>query len=51
LELWVLEMHVRRPDRRFGAFFEDLLVEDDAIQALAFTQAPALPTDLGVRRS
>jgi len=25
---WVLEIHLRDPQRRFGAFFEDLLLED-----------------------
>jgi hypothetical protein len=25
---WVLEIHLRDPERRFGAFFEDLLLED-----------------------
>jgi Xaa-Pro aminopeptidase len=30
--LWVLEIQIRHPDRPFGAFFEDLLVEDDELQ-------------------
>jgi Xaa-Pro aminopeptidase len=27
--LWVLEIHIRHPVRRFGAFFEDMLLDDD----------------------
>jgi methionyl aminopeptidase len=30
--LWVLEIHIRHPERRFGAFFEDLLIDDDELQ-------------------
>ncbi|MBW7945230.1 MAG: aminopeptidase P family protein [Sphingomonadaceae bacterium] len=26
-QLWVLEMHIRHPERRFGAFYEDLLLD------------------------
>lgn len=26
-ELWVLEMHIRHPERPFGAFYEDMLLE------------------------
>ncbi len=26
-DLWVLEIQIRHPERRFGAFFEDLLLE------------------------
>jgi Xaa-Pro aminopeptidase len=26
--LWVLEIHIRHPNRRFGAFFEDMLLDD-----------------------
>ena len=26
--LWVLEIHVRSPDMKFGAFFEDMLLDD-----------------------
>ncbi|AXT45472.1 MULTISPECIES: M24 family metallopeptidase [Chromobacterium] len=26
--LWVLEIHIRHPSRPFGAFFEDMLLED-----------------------
>ena len=29
---WILEIQVRHPDRNFGAFYEDLLVEDDLLQ-------------------
>ncbi len=35
--LWVLEIHIRHPERKFGAFFEDLLIEDDALQQLPVT--------------
>jgi len=31
--LWVLEIQIRHPDRPFGAFFEDLLLYDDVLQA------------------
>ncbi len=34
--LWVLEIQIRHPDRPFGAFFEDMLIEDDRLQALSF---------------
>ena len=27
--LWVLEIHIRHPSAAYGAFFEDLLLEDD----------------------
>lgn len=27
-ELWVLEMHIRHPIRPFGAFYEDMLIDD-----------------------
>jgi methionyl aminopeptidase len=30
---WVLEIQIRHPERNFGAFFEDLLLEDDRLQA------------------
>jgi methionyl aminopeptidase len=30
---WMLEIQIRHPERNFGAFFEDLLVEDDRLQA------------------
>jgi hypothetical protein len=30
---WVLEIQIRHPERQFGAFFEDLLLEDDRLQA------------------
>jgi methionyl aminopeptidase len=30
---WMLEIQIRHPKRNFGAFFEDLLVEDDRLQA------------------
>ncbi len=29
---WILEIQVRHPDRNFGAFYEDLMVEDDLLQ-------------------
>lgn len=31
--LWVLEIQIRHPRRDFGAFFEDLLLADDQLQA------------------
>ncbi len=36
---WVLEVQIRHPEREFGAFFEDLLLEDDALQALSYAKA------------
>ena len=36
---WVLEMQIRHPEREFGAFFEDLLLEDDVLQALSYAKA------------
>jgi methionyl aminopeptidase len=30
---WMLEIQIRHPKRDFGAFFEDLLLEDDRMQA------------------
>jgi methionyl aminopeptidase len=30
---WVLEIQIRHPERNFGAFFEDLLLDDDHLQA------------------
>jgi len=35
--LWVLEIHIRHPERKFGAFFEDLLIDDDELQRLPAT--------------
>jgi methionyl aminopeptidase len=26
---WILEIHVRDPQKRFGAFFEDMLLDDE----------------------
>jgi methionyl aminopeptidase len=26
--VWVLEIHIRHPTRKFGAFFEDMLLDD-----------------------
>jgi Xaa-Pro aminopeptidase len=31
--LWVLEIHIRDPEGRFGAFFEDMLLADSYFQA------------------
>jgi hypothetical protein len=36
--LWVLEIQIRHPNREFGAFFEDLLLEDDELQAFSFSR-------------
>lgn len=30
--LWVLEIHIRHPTQRFGAFFEDMLLDDSYFQ-------------------
>lgn len=38
---WMLEIQIRHPKRDFGAFFEDLLLEDDRLQA----QSLSLSTD------
>jgi hypothetical protein len=27
--LWVLEIHIRHPERGFGAFYEDMLLDDE----------------------
>jgi methionyl aminopeptidase len=37
--LWVLEIQIRHPEREFGAFFEDLLLEDDELQAFSFSSS------------
>jgi methionyl aminopeptidase len=34
---WMLEIQIRHPQRDFGAFFEDLLLEDDRLQAESLT--------------
>jgi methionyl aminopeptidase len=34
--LWVLEIQIRHPEREFGAFFEDLLLEDDELQGTSY---------------
>jgi methionyl aminopeptidase len=36
--LWVLEIQIRHPEREFGAFFEDLLLEDDELQAFSYAE-------------
>ena len=33
--LWVLEIHIRHPQLPFGAFFEDMLLDDSHFTALA----------------
>ena len=40
---WVLEIQIRHPEREFGAFFEDLLLEDDELQVLPPT--PSRPEE------
>jgi methionyl aminopeptidase len=35
---WVLEMQIRHPEREFGAFFEDLLLEDDELQSFSYAK-------------
>jgi methionyl aminopeptidase len=37
--LWVLEIQIKHPDRPFGAFFEDLLLYDDVLQARSHRSA------------
>lgn len=27
---WILEIHIRHPGKQFGAFFEDMLLDDDS---------------------
>lgn len=27
---WILEIHIRHPEKQFGAFFEDMLLDDDS---------------------
>jgi hypothetical protein len=34
--LWILEIQIRHPERKFGAYFEDLLLEDDDLQRLSY---------------
>ena len=36
---WVLEIQIRHPERNFGAFFEDLLLEDDELQAFSYAKS------------
>ncbi len=36
--LWVLEIAIIHPDRRFGAFYEDLLLEDQSFPEWVFTE-------------
>jgi methionyl aminopeptidase len=31
--LWVLEIAIAHPERKFGAFYEDLLLEDQSFPA------------------
>jgi methionyl aminopeptidase len=37
--LWVLEIQIRHPERDFGAYFEDLLLEDDDVQAFSYSRS------------
>ncbi|WP_186106614.1 M24 family metallopeptidase [Burkholderia gladioli] len=39
-QLWVLEIHIRDKDRRFGAFFEDMLLDDLYFERSALARAP-----------
>ena len=34
----MLEIQIRHPEREFGAFFEDLLLEDDELQAFSYAK-------------
>ena len=36
---WVLEIQIRHPEREFGAFFEDLLLEDDELQSFSYAKS------------
>jgi hypothetical protein len=31
---WILEIHLLDPDRRFGAFYEDMLLDDSDYPAV-----------------
>jgi Xaa-Pro aminopeptidase len=33
--LWVLEIHIRHPEKPYGAFFEDMLLDDDYFERAA----------------
>ena len=46
--LWVLEIQIRHPEREFGAFFEDLLLEDDGLQAFSYSTVGLGPDMCGV---
>ena len=32
--LWVLEIHIRHPDKAYGAFFEDMLLDDEYFESI-----------------
>jgi Xaa-Pro aminopeptidase len=36
---WVLEIQIRHPEKEFGAFFEDLLIEDDENQSFSYARS------------
>lgn len=38
--LWVLEIAIAHPERNFGAFYEDLLLEDQTFPDWVFTEPP-----------
>ncbi|HUB71750.1 MAG TPA: M24 family metallopeptidase [Acidimicrobiales bacterium] len=44
--LWVLEIAIVHPERQFGAFYEDLLLEDQSFPAWALSAGPAPQTGL-----
>lgn len=44
--VWVLEIHIRHPEGRFGAFFEDMLLEDAYFESSPAT--PQLPSVMEV---
>jgi hypothetical protein len=37
--LWVLEIAIAHPERQFGAFYEDLLLEDQSFPSWALSAA------------
>jgi hypothetical protein len=39
--LWVLEIAIVHPERQFGAFYEDLLLEDQSFRAWALSAEAA----------
>jgi methionyl aminopeptidase len=40
--LWVLEIAIAHPNRKFGAFYEDMLLEDQSFPDWVFTEPPTV---------